>query len=260
MRYSANMSDQRPPLPWLEPDQSFPNPNQAWDENSPAPGLLAAGGVLNTETLRRAYSAGIFPWYSDGQPVLWWSPDPRMVLKVTDFRLHRSLKKTLQRFCRTQDCEIRMDSAFRQVIESCSTSPRDGQGGTWILPEMIEAYCALHRVGLAHSVETWVDGKLLGGLYCIAIGKSVFGESMFSKENDASKISLAALVGFCRHHNIAQIDCQQNTGHLASLGACEISRDEFIRKMTKGLTESAPVWQFSPLYWQEILNPRPAQT
>ncbi len=246
------MSTQREHLPWLMPGQGFPDPSEAWDENSPAPGLLAAGGVLNVETLSRAYSSGIFPWYSNGQPVLWWSPDPRMVLKVTDFRVYPSFKKTLQRFCRTPGCEIRMDSVFRQVIESCATSSRDGQGGTWILPEMIEAYCALHQAGLAHSVETWIDGKLSGGLYCVSIGLSVFGESMFSNENDASKISLAALVGFCRHHQIAQIDCQQNTKHLASLGAREISRDEFIKTMTTGLTKSAPPWQFSPLYWQEI--------
>lgn len=254
------MSTECQSLPWLEPDQGFPDATQAWGENSPAPGLLAAGGELNVETLRRAYSAGIFPWYSEGQPVLWWSPDPRMVLRVDEFRLHPSLKKTLRRFCRTPGCEVRMDSAFRQVIESCSARLRRGQAGTWILPEMIEAYCRLHEAGLAHSVETWIDGRLVGGLYCIGIGKSVFGESMFSTESDGSKISLAALVGFCRHHGVALIDCQQNTGHLASLGAREIPRDQFIREVSTGLAALAPAWRFDPLYWQEVLNQRSVQT
>jgi leucyl/phenylalanyl-tRNA--protein transferase len=252
------MSTQRDPLTWLAPGERFPNPSEAWDENSPAPGLLAAGGALDVETLRRAYSAGIFPWYSDGQPILWWSPNPRMVLRVADFKLHPSFKKTLQRFGKTPGCEVRIDSAFRQVIESCATSPRDSQAGTWILPAMIEAYCELHQAGLAHSVETWINGKLSGGLYCVSMGGAVFGESMFSTENDASKIALAALVGFCRHHKIIQIDCQQNTRHLASLGACEVSRDQFIQGVSAGLAEPGPVWQFNALHWQEILNPRPA--
>ena len=260
MRYSVRMTTQREPLPWLTIGEIFPNSNKAWDENSSAPGLLAAGGALDVETLCRAYSAGIFPWFSIGQPVLWWSPDPRMVLKVADFKLHSSFKKTLRLFCRSIDCEIRMDSAFRRVIESCAHSSRDGQAGTWILPEMVEAYCALHQAGLAHSVETWIDGKLSGGLYCVSIGGSVFGESMFSNKNSASKISLAALVGFCRHHKIMQIDCQQNTKHLASLGAHEISRDEFVKGVTQGLKQSAPIWQFSDQYWNEILSSKADKT
>ena len=260
MRYSVKMTVLRKPLPWLTAGEIFPNPSEAWDESSCAPGLLAAGGALDVATLCRAYSAGIFPWYSTGQPVLWWSPDPRMVLKVENFKLHSSFKKKLQRFSRSTNCEIRMNSAFDQVIESCAHSRRYGQAGTWILPEMIEAYRNLHQAGLAHSVETWIDGKLSGGLYCVSIGGSVFGESMFSNENDASKISLAALVGFCKHHEIMQIDCQQNTKHLASLGAREISRDEFILGVKQGLEQSTPSWQFSDQYWQEILNPKAAST
>ena len=143
---------------------------------------------------------------------------------------------------------------------SCATSPRDGQAGTWILPEMIEAYCSLHNTGLAHSVETWIDGKLSGGLYCVSMGCAVFGESMFSNESDASKIALAALVGFCMNHKIAQIDCQQNTRHLASLGAREMTREQFIGGVSAGLAEAAPVWQFSAGYWQDVLNPGPATT
>ncbi|MES2879961.1 MAG: leucyl/phenylalanyl-tRNA--protein transferase [Pseudomonadota bacterium] len=251
--YSLPMPSQIPPLPWLEPGQDFPPINQAWGENSPAAGLLAAGGILNVDTLCRAYSGGIFPWYSEGQPILWWSPDPRMVLDVSEFRLHPSFKKTLLKFCATSGCEIRIDSVFEQVIQACATSPREGQAGTWIVPDMIAAYGALHHAGLAHSIETWVNGVLVGGLYCIGLGKSVFGESMFSRASDASKIALAALVGFCRHHGIRQIDCQQNTHHLASLGAREISRELFIEQVVAGLAKPDPVWYFDPLFWLEIL-------
>jgi leucyl/phenylalanyl-tRNA--protein transferase len=146
-----------------------------------------------------------------------------------------------------------MDSAFEEVIHACSAGPRKGQAGTWIVSDMIAAYGDLHRAGLAHSVETWVNGKLAGGLYCVALGKSVFGESMFSHSADASKIALAALVGFCRHHAIRQVDCQQNTRHLASLGACEIPRDLFVQQVASGLAQAAPVWRFDPVYWQELL-------
>lgn len=239
-------------LPWIEPGQDFPPASQAWGENTLAPGLLAAGGVLNVESLCRAYSQGIFPWFNEGQPILWWSPSPRMVLNVSEFRLHQSLKKKLQKFCTTAGCEIRIDSAFEQVIQACSTSPREGQAGTWIGPDMIAAYIALHKAGFAHSVETWVNGQLVGGLYCVALGKSVFGESMFNRSTDASKIALAALVGFCRHHAIRQIDCQQNTNHLASLGAREISRAVFVKHVSAGIAQQAPAWQFSPVFWQEL--------
>jgi leucyl/phenylalanyl-tRNA--protein transferase len=254
------MSSQPPPLPWLAPGQDFPPASQVWGENSPAPGLLAAGGTLDVDTLRRAYSQGIFPWFSEGQPTLWWSPNPRMVLNVPEFRLHRSFRKTLDRFRKTPGCEIRVDSAFEQVIQACSKSPREGQSGTWIVPDMIAAYGNLYRAGLAHSMETWVDGRLAGGLYCVALGKSIFGESMFSYSTDASKIALAALVGFCRHHGIRQIDCQQNTRHLASLGAREISRDMFVKHVEAGLIQPAPVWQFDPLYWRELLPSRATST
>ncbi|MDP2164520.1 MAG: leucyl/phenylalanyl-tRNA--protein transferase [Hydrogenophaga sp.] len=254
------MPFQPPPLPWLAPGQDFPPASQAWGENSPAPGLLTAGGGLDADTLCRAYRKGIFPWFSEGQPILWWSPNPRMVLDVTEFRLHPSFKKTLQKFCKTAGCEIRIDSAFEQVIQACSTSPRAGQAGTWIVPDMIAAYGDLHRAGLAHSVETWVNGQLVGGLYCVALGKSVFGESMFSRTSDASKIALAALVCFCCHHAIRQIDCQQNTRHLTALGAREISRDLFVQQMAAGLIQAAPAWQFDPLYWQELLPSKSTQT
>jgi leucyl/phenylalanyl-tRNA--protein transferase len=176
-----------------------------------------------------------------------------MVLDVSEFRLHPSFRKTLIRFQKTSGCEIRIDSAFEQVIQACSSSPRNGQNGTWILPDMIAAYCALQRAGFAHSVETWVNGALTGGLYCVAIGQFVFGESMFSRASNASKVALAALVTFCRAHGIDHIDCQQNTRHLASLGAREISREVFLQHVTNRVIQVGPQWQFKPRYWTQLL-------
>ncbi|ART54755.1 leucyl/phenylalanyl-tRNA--protein transferase [Acidovorax carolinensis] len=248
-----------PQLPWLEPEDSLPDPSTAWGADSPAPGLLAAGGALDAAHLRAAYTQGTFPWFSTGQPILWWAPDPRMVLEVAAFRLHRSLRKTLQRFRANPACEIRIDSAFGKVIRACSSTPRDGQNGTWIVPDMVVAYEALHAQGMAHSVETWVDGKLTGGLYCVAIGHAVFGESMFAHATDASKIALAALVCMCRRNSVELIDCQQNTSHLASLGAREMPRAEFLQHV-QGQSARPPIpWHFEPVYWNELLLP-PALT
>ncbi len=243
-----------PSLHWLTADDPFPPVDQAWGAASGAPGLVGAGGDLDAPRLRAAYTQGIFPWFSLGQPVLWWSPDPRMVLKVADFRLHRSFKKTLRRFAQTPGCEIRFDTVFDTVIRKCAQAPREGQNGTWIVPAMVEAYAALHRKGLAHSVETWVDGTLVAGLYCVAIGRAVFGESMFSERSDGSKIALSALVAFCKHHQITQIDCQQNTAHLASMGAAPVSRAAFVAGMAQATQGSAPPWQFSPAYWKPLLS------
>ena len=240
-------------LPWLVAGDPFPPVDQTWGPGSEAPGLLAAGGQLDISTLRDAYANGIFPWFSDGQPVLWWSPDPRMVLQVNCFRLHLSLRKTIRQFLRTSGCQIRIDTAFAEVIRQCAGSPRDGMNGTWIVPTMEQAYIELHLAGNAHSVETWIDDQLVGGLYCVAIGKAVFGESMFSKRNDASKIALAALICFCKMHAIAQIDCQQNTRHLASMGAAEMTRSNFVRQCTVAMQEPAPHWDFDPLYWRQLL-------
>lgn len=240
-------------LPWLEPGAPFPPPESAWNDGDPAPGLLAAGGALDVATLLNAYANGIFPWFSEDQPVLWWSPDPRMVLEVGNFRLHRSLRKTLRHFSTAAGCQIRFDSAFTEVIKACAAIPREGQPGTWILPQMVEAYCDLHRAGHAHSIETWVNGTLIGGLYCVNIGGAVFGESMFAHGTDASKIALAALVAFCRSKDIPLIDCQQNTRHLASLGAAETSRPNFISQLEQNLAKPTPVWRFETVYWNEIL-------
>ena len=246
------MSKPSRPLPWLEAGAAFPPVTEAWGSTDPAAGLLAAGGSLDVATLLRAYSQGIFPWFSDGQPVLWWSPNPRMVLEVKNFRVHRSLRKSLNSFIANESCDIRFDTAFAEVIGACASKPRAGQPGTWIVPDMVQAYTALHRAGHAHSVETWIDGSLAGGLYCVTIGGAVFGESMFSHQSDASKIALAALVAFCRIHRIDMIDCQQNTGHLATLGAAEISRACFLARVGKTVEKAAPIWHFEPVYWNEI--------
>jgi leucyl/phenylalanyl-tRNA--protein transferase len=204
------------------------------------------------ERLLEAYSHGMFPWYSEGQPVLWWSPTPRMVLDVENFKLHRSLRKTLQKFAQMPSASITFDTTFDRVIEHCSVFKREGQNGTWILEDMLSAYQALHRAGFAHSVETWIDGKLVGGLYCVSIGKAVFGESMFALQTDASKIALSALVAFAKQHGISWIDCQQNTKHLAFLGAQEIPQAAFLQAVDKAVTQTAPAWEFLPLYWKNL--------
>ena len=242
-------------LPWLDPGQAFPDAEHAWDTTQPAPGLLAAGGALDVDSLRRAYAAGIFPWFSEGQPILWWSTDPRMVLFSDEFKLHRSLRKTAARFARDPRCEIRVDSAFDAVIENCATRDRPGQRGTWIVPAMVQAYRDLHEAGFAHSVETWIDGELAGGLYCVSIGKALFGESMFTHIPDASKIALAALVAFSRRCGIPLIDCQQNTRHLASLGAREIPRADFVAAVTRNAALPPVDWRFETLYWCELMLP-----
>ena len=242
------------PLPWLDNEHTpLPSPALALGADSPAPGLLAAGGQLTPERLHEAYRKGIFPWYSNGQPILWWSPDPRMVLQVTEFRLHRSLRKALQRFIDTPHREVRIDSAFPQVIRACAASPREGQEGTWIVPAMQRAYCAWHATGCVHSFETWIDGELVGGLYGVSLGRMFFGESMFSSRTDASKIALAALICFCRAQGIGLIDCQQNTAHLASLGAREMPRADFLRHLA-ATVDAEPVrcWTYHESMWAQI--------
>ena len=245
-------------LPWLDPGDPFPPASHAWDVAQAAPGLLAAGGALDVESLQRAYAGGIFPWFSEGQPILWWSTDPRMVLFTDEFRLHRSLRKRVARFALDARCEIRIDSDFNAVIAACATSERPGQSGTWIVPAMVQAYERLHSAGFAHSVEAWIDGTLAGGLYCVALGQAVFGESMFTRVPDASKIALAALVAFCRNAGIDMVDCQQNTQHLASLGAREIDRADFVARVAQNARKPLPRWQFEPVYWRQLLPREPA--
>ena len=248
---------QSPPssvLPWLAPGQAFPPVESAWGEGDPAPGLLAAGGVLDVATLTAAYSQGIFPWYSAGQPILWWSTHPRMVLQVSQFRLHRSLRQSIRALLRAGRLEIRMDHGVARVIQACAQSPRAGQRGTWILPAMTQAYTRLANAGVAHSVETWIDGELAGGLYAVNLGRMVFGESMFSRQSGASKIALAALVAFCRAQDMAWIDCQQETSHLASLGAQPVPREAFCQHLRMALEKPTPHWTFESLYWRHLLG------
>ncbi len=242
---------------WLHsPDDPLPDTRLALPAGSDAPGLLAAGGELTPKRLAEAYSKGVFPWYSRGQPVMWWAPDPRMVLWVADFKLARSLSKTIARFARSPLCEVRIDSAFGQVIEACASTPRDGQDGTWIVPEMVQAYSRWHTLGAVHSFETWVDGELVGGLYGVGIGRMFFGESMFSLRTDASKIALAALVCFCREHGIELIDCQQRTGHLASMGGGELPRPAFEAALTERCSRPAPTaWTYHQRLWKHLLPP-----
>ena len=211
-------------IPWLTSNTPFPPLETALHEPN---GLLAAGGDLSPQRLLAAYRHGIFPWYSPGQPILWWSPQPRMVLFPQELKVSRSLAKRLRR----GDYQIRIDSAFRAVMEACATSPRPDQDGTWIVPELVEAYCQLHALGYAHSVETWIDGELAGGLYGVSIGRMFYGESMFHRVTDASKIAVAHLVQFMVQRGYGMIDCQMQTSHLASLGAREIPREEFAQRL-----------------------------
>jgi leucyl/phenylalanyl-tRNA--protein transferase len=247
-------------LPWLDLDTPFPPISTAWGPQSDAPGLLAAGADLCTRRLLDAYSKGIFPWYSDGQPVLWWSTDPRMVLPVGEFKIRSSFAKVLRKFIRSTGCEIRIDFDFRTVLQRCANAPRQGQSGTWIGNDMQEAYLALHHAGYAHSVETWQDGSLTGGLYCVAIGRAVFGESMFSHATDASKIALAALVALCQNHDVGWIDCQQNTRHLASMGAHEVPRSTFAAVVGDACREAPIAWDWHSHYWRGLGAIRPSIT
>ncbi|OGA42206.1 MAG: leucyl/phenylalanyl-tRNA--protein transferase [Betaproteobacteria bacterium RIFCSPLOWO2_12_FULL_62_13] len=212
-------------IPWLDAHDPFPPVSRALGEPN---GLLAAGADLSIPRLTGAYRQGIFPWYSEGQPLLWWSPDPRMVLFPRELKLSRSLRKRLRR----RDYEIRADGLFEAVMRACAM-PRKGRAGTWITDDMIAAYGALHRHGLAHSVETWVEGELAGGLYGVALGRVFFGESMFARATDASKIALAHLVKQLERWGFGMIDCQMRTAHLASFGARDIARTQFMRKLAE---------------------------
>lgn len=218
-------------LPVITPGQPFPPIELTWGPADPVPGLLCAGADLEVATLVAAYRHGIFPWYSEGQPILWWSPDPRMVLQVKCFRRHRSLMQAIKRFNAAPSCAVRMDTCFADVMAACANS----RSSTWISPQMQSAYCRLHEAGFAHSVEVWDGADLIGGLYFTQINKAVFGESMFSRRTDASKIALAHMVDWCRDQGIAWIDCQQETSHLASLGATPIARGDFLRLLAQGV-------------------------
>ena len=177
-----------------------------------------------------AYRHGIFPWFSEGQPILWWSTDPRMVLYTDALRVSHTLRKRLRKIARDPAVEIRCDSAFERVMRACA-APRSEEGGTWIVPDMVDAYLELHRCGIAHSVETWMDGELAGGLYGLSIGRMFFGESMFAARPDASKIALVYLVDFVKKRGFTMLDCQQETAHLATMGAHPIPRERFLEEL-----------------------------
>jgi leucyl/phenylalanyl-tRNA---protein transferase len=238
-------------IPWLDGWAPFPPLSRALKEPN---GLLAAGGDLSAERLIAAYRNGIFPWFNEDQPVLWWSPDPRMVLFPAEFRLSRSLRKRL----RQGEFVVTIDTAFEKVMRACAQTPRDGQDGTWISEEIIDGYTNLHELGYAHSVETWrADGhdgqggdkvtwgsplKLVGGLYGVALGKMFYGESMFSHRTDASKAAFAHLVRHLEAAGFGLIDCQMKTAHLASLGGREIPRRQFAQRLAQLTAQPAPPW------------------
>ena len=204
----------------LDPNYpGFPDPEEAEPD-----GLVAIGGDLSPQRLINAYCQGLFPWYSEGEPIMWWSLDPRMVLFPEEFRC----SKTLRRLVRSGRFEVRIDTCFEEVIHHCAQVEREGQDGTWITPEMIEAYVRLHQLGLAHSFETFREKRLVGGLYGVSVGQIFCGESMFHLETDASKVAMVRLVEFCRQHDFRLIDAQQETSHLASLGARPIKRTDYL--------------------------------
>lgn len=234
-------------IPWLVGDAPFPALDLALEEPN---GLLCAGGDLSPQRIVDAYRHGVFPWFSANEPILWWSPDPRMVLLPDEFRISRSLRRTL----RSTKHEVRLDSAFPEVIRACAETPRSGQPGTWITPPMQRAYRQLFELGFAHSVETWTDGRLAGGLYGLAIGRMFYGESMFSRDSNASKIALAHLARFLGDRGFGMIDCQMSTPHLASLGAREIPRAHFMAKLQRLAGDASaiePESGFEPGHWPE---------
>ena len=233
-------------IPWLESHSPFPDVSEALTMD--APGLLAAGADLSPQRLLAAYRRGIFPWFSEGQPILWWSTDPRMVLMTEHFKLSDSLRKTLRKVERSMEqggpWQVRFDSAFEAVMRACAAPRKDGPG-TWISEDIINGYTGLYALGYAHSSEVWLDGKLVGGAYGVCIGRMFYGESMFARVTDASKIALAYLVGFLRSHGVAMVDCQQETSHLASLGAAPITRAAFLRHLSQAI-EQPPIADWAP--------------
>jgi len=229
-------------IPWIEGSSlAFPHPNQALNEPD---GLLAAGGDLSHKQLLHAYRHGIFPWFDDSQPILWWSPNPRLLIKPQDLHISRSLRKTLKR----GQFRVTSDTCFSAVMKACA-EPREDQGGTWITDQMLDAYTALHTKNHAHSVEIWSDTELVGGLYGVAIGKVFFGESMFSREPNASKVAFVLMMTALKEVGFELVDCQVQTDHLQSLGAHEIERQHFLDLLVD-LTDNPNRWPTSK-QWQK---------
>ena len=221
-------------IPFLGPSDPFPPVAEALAEPD---GLLAAGADLSPPRLVDAYSHGIFPWFNDGDPILWWSPDPRIVLAPGAFHVSHSLRKRLKK----RDVSVTADTAFAAVLDECA-APRPDEGGTWLTPAMRAAYVGLHRLGLAHSIEVWQDGALAGGIYGVAIGRMFFGESMFSRRTDGSKIAMAHLAAQLERWGFPWIDCQLETDHLLSLGAEAVPRGRFVAEVARLVREPAPTW------------------
>ncbi len=235
-------------IPWLKPGQGFPPVSEAFFSPN---GLLAAGADLEPQTLLSAYRQGIFPWYSPGEPVLWWSPDPRLVIQPGEIHVSRRLRRTLRK-----PFAISLDRCFDQVIDACA-GPRDGETGTWITQEMKQAYRRLHQLGHAHSLEVWLDQRLVGGIYGIAIGRVFFGESMFRRATDCSKVALISLCQWLQHHGFGLLDCQVESAHLMRLGAVTVPREHFCRTVQElaqleGLVGN---WQAlaRPIQWAPFL-------
>ena len=235
-------------LPYLNSDTPFPHVDEALDEPN---GLLAAGADLSPERLLRAYDKGIFPWFSPGEPILWWSPDPRAVFFIDSFKVNKSVKKTLLK----QNLRVTINIAFEQVIEECA-APRGDDNGTWITEEMINAYNQLHAQGYAHSIEVWQGENLVGGIYGVAVGGVFCGESMFSRVSNGSKIALSCLIVYIRRLGFRLIDCQIENPHLIKLGSSLVSREVYLKLLKQGQTLKLPAnsWSARELDWQDLLG------
>ncbi len=225
-------------IPWLASDDPFPLAAHSLAHPN---GLLAASAQLDADMLLRAYAHGIFPWYSEPDPVLWWSPDPRLVLYAEEFKVRRSLVRRIRAGLNSNRYTVVLDADFAATMRSCA-APRPGQDGTWITPSIVAAYTDLHRRGLAHSIEVFAGGARVGGLYGVSIGRMFFGESMFSIEPDASKIALATLVQIMRCEQVPMLDCQQETAHLVSIGARSIPRSDFCSHVDAAVGQPAIDW------------------
>ena len=239
----------------LRPGDCFPPPEQALPNDAPYPGLLAVGGRVDAKTLQAAYAQGVFPWFGADEPPLWWTPDPRMVLVPAELKVRRSLRQSARRHLREARLALRTDSDFRAVMQACAAPRRDTEQ-TWIVPAIVDAYCTLHTQGLAHSFELWRDDELVAGLYCVSLGGMVFGESMFTRVDDGSKLLLMALCSFCLRHGIGPIDCQQQTAHLANMGARPWPRDAFMRALEQSSQAQGPAsWRYDWSQFQRDCAP-----
>ncbi|MGJ8680721.1 leucyl/phenylalanyl-tRNA--protein transferase [Paraglaciecola sp.] len=232
-------------LTQLDAHTNFPSANMALEEPN---GLLAFGGDLSCERLKSAYSKGIFPWFSEGEPIMWWSPDPRGIVRIDQYKASKSLRK----FARKCDYKISVNLAFEEVIDSCAYIPRN-DSGTWITDDMIQAYITLHRTGHAHSIEVWDDAELVGGLYGVVVGKVFCGESMFHQATNASKLAFSHLVQLLKFNGANFIDCQMQNPHLASLGCIEVSRDYFLDQLKSQQEDDFPDYLWKPRYLQALI-------